>query len=61
MYDYNTLVYGSDRVNRRKATPRKDSEEVAELGRTAVKGVVAVGTIAVTGSVLSSMLGAIQK
>jgi hypothetical protein len=37
------------------------SDEIAELGREAIKGVTTVGTVAIAGSVMGGIVGSMQK
>ena len=49
-HPYRSMVYGSNHEHR-------DSDEIAELGKTAVKGVVTVGVVGVTASLMGGILG----
>lgn len=50
----NYLAYGNRQA-------QQDRAEIAELGRTAIKGVVTVGTVGITAGLMGATLGAINK
>lgn len=62
--DFERLVYGSNNQRpRRNNTPRRDntSDDMNDLGRTAVNGLVTVAEVGVLGAVVGGVLGAVQK
>jgi hypothetical protein len=65
MSHYDDLVYGSGehRHNRgRHVEQHGDTgDDVAELGRTAIKGVVTVGAVGITATMMGGILGGMQK
>ena len=62
---YNDLVYGTDehRSNRRRhADYHQDTgDDVAELGKAAIKGVVTVGTVGIAATMMGGIIGGMQK
>ena len=62
---YNDLVYGSEqhRHNRRQHVERHEDtgDDVAELGKLAIKGVVTVGVVGATASLMGGIIGGMQK
>jgi len=58
--EFDDMVYGPSQKRSRSREDRTE-DDVSEIGKTAVKGVVAVAEIGVAGAVLGGMLGAMKK
>jgi len=62
---YEDLVYGTEvhRRNRQRHVEqhRDTGDDVAELGKAAIKGVVAVGAVGITATMMGGIIGGMQK
>ena len=65
MSDYRDLVYGTEehRRNRQRHVEHHEDtgDDVAELGKAAIKGVVTVGTVGIAATMMGGIIGGMQK
>lgn len=58
--NFNDMAYGS-KEHRRAPRRSRESDEMAELGHAAIRGVVTVGVVGATASLMGGVLGSFPK
>jgi len=60
---YNAMVFGTNHEQPNVGSTRqsrRDSDDIADLGRTAIKGVVTVGAVGITAGLMGGILGSFK-
>lgn len=57
---YNAMVFGTNHEHGSTRQSRRDSDDIADLGRTAIKGVVTVGAVGITAGLMGGILGSLK-